>query len=77
MTRVYSGSPAHLAGLRQGDIITKLNGKKITSIEELQYELNKCAVGERVTITIIRLQKGDSMQQVTLNAILISRAEAE
>lgn len=77
VTRVYSGSPAHLAGLRQGDIITKLNGKKITSIEELQYELNKCAVGERVTITIIRLQKGDSMQQVTLNAILISRAEAE
>ena len=34
---VLSGGPAFMAGLREGDVITKLDGKTIYSVEEFNY----------------------------------------
>lgn len=34
---VLSGGPAFMAGLREGDVITKLDGKTISSVEEFNY----------------------------------------
>ena len=47
---VVSSSPAEKAGLKKGDIVTKLENKKIDSVAELRYELYKYNPGETITI---------------------------
>ena len=47
-------SGAASAGLKKGDIIIKLNGKKTADIAHLRYELYQYQAGDTVTITFIR-----------------------
>ncbi len=49
-------SPAKEAGLKQGDIIVKFNGQKITNVEDLTKNLCK-SKGLCASITIIRHEK--------------------
>ncbi len=51
---VQSGSPAERAGLRQGDVVTALNGRPIRSSGELRARLGLTPVGEDVELQIIR-----------------------
>ena len=53
ITQVYDNTAASAAGLRKGDIITELNGEEITTMDELQKELEFHAKGETVEITIM------------------------
>lgn len=46
--------PAHKAGLRPGDIVLKVNGKKVTKSTELQQAIKDCKVGDTITVTIRR-----------------------
>jgi serine protease Do len=46
----YSG--AERAGIKRGDIITKMDGKKVTTIEELIEIIGKHKVGDVVQIEI-------------------------
>ena len=48
------GSPARIAGLRDGDIIIGFAGEKIEGIDELHRMLDEEKVGIRQTVTIIR-----------------------
>lgn len=52
---VTENSPAAAAGLKAGDIITKINGTSITNYEILKSELNKYNVGDTVTVEVYRL----------------------
>lgn len=54
---VSSGSPADEAGLRQGDIITKFDGKEVTHYNLISQYLSDCKVGESVSITVYRAGK--------------------
>ena len=47
-------SPALRAGIMKGDIIVEMAGKTIRSIEELQSELLKLRVGDRVKVIVNR-----------------------
>lgn len=47
-------SPAANAGLQKGDIIVKLEDKKISSVAELRYELYKHNPGDTIKITYNR-----------------------
>lgn len=76
VSQVESDSPASLAGLRQGDIITSIKGTEISSMEELQSILAECKVGDTVELAITRMQSGKSTQD-TLKATLIARSDAE
>lgn len=49
-------SSAYLAGLREGDIITRVNGIKVTSIESFVKEVDKSA-GNTLQISAIRNNK--------------------
>lgn len=49
---VVSGSPAEEAGLKTGDIIVKMNGRSITTTEELQTFLDYTRAGTQVTVTV-------------------------
>lgn len=76
VSQVVNGSPAALAGLEAGDIITELNGTAVDTMETLQKELEKCAVGDKITI---KIQRGNNnrMQEYTVTAVLISKGDAE
>ena len=63
---VESGSPASKAGLKQGDIIIKLDGESASSIAYLRYVLFKHEVGDKIKVTYIRDGK-ESTANVTLS----------
>jgi S1-C subfamily serine protease len=51
---VMADSPAAKAGLRQGDTITKVNGRELTNEKGLASSLAQFAPGEKITLTILR-----------------------
>lgn len=53
ISQVYENTAAAEAGLRKGDIITKFDGEQITSMDELQRELEFHAKGDTVDITVM------------------------
>lgn len=54
---VESNGPAAKAGLRKGDVITKIGDVEVKSSAYLKYELYKHNVGDKITITYIRDNK--------------------
>jgi Peptidase family M28/PDZ domain len=66
---VSEGSPAALAGLREGDVIIKLAEAKIQDLEDLMTALRNKRPGDSVEITILR-----NRQPLTLKATLRSRS---
>ncbi len=59
---VEEGSGAEKAGLVPGDIITRFDGEKLTSSEDLQNILQYFAVGDTAKITIMRIEKGEYVE---------------
>ncbi len=51
---VLPGSPAEVAGLREGDIITKINGTDITSRASLSTVTGRFKAGDRINVTYRR-----------------------
>mgnify|MGYP003361939001 CR=1 FL=1 len=48
--QTYAGSPARTAGLKKYDVVTKLDGTKITSVATLRDKLYKLKIGDKVKI---------------------------
>ena len=59
------GSGAAKAGLKKGDVIVKLNNKKVKDIAYLRYELYQHQAGDKIEITYIRNGKEKTVE-VTL-----------
>ncbi len=51
---VEPGSPAAIAGLTTGDVITKFNGQAIENGNDLRNHVASTAPGSRATVTIVR-----------------------
>lgn len=62
---VVDGSPADVAGIRGGDIITKIDGEAIKSNKSLITLINHYKPGDKVKLTVLRDGK-----IITLNATL-------
>ncbi len=62
---VLAGGPADRAGIQQGDVITALDGKPMTSVEALQEAIAQHQPGDRVSVTVRRTD-GDHSIPVTL-----------
>ena len=54
---IVSGSPAEKAGLKEGDIIIKVNNLKIDDKTSLANALNRFQVGNTIKLTIVRDDK--------------------
>ena len=51
---VVAGSPAAKAGIKSGDVITKVNGVEIGSAGSVSTLVGEYTVGDKITFTIIR-----------------------
>lgn len=54
LVKVNDGYPASGAGLKDGDIITKINGEDVATVSEFKYELYKYEIGDTVEVTYYR-----------------------
>lgn len=57
ITNVVKGSPAKIAGLVEGDIITEINGSSVTNSSELSAIISKNKPGSKLRFTISRNSK--------------------
>lgn len=73
---VIPGSAADKAGLKSGDIITHLNGKKIESFTEVRAKIATLGVGKDIELGILRDDKAMTVK-VTLEAAEAATAEAK
>jgi putative serine protease PepD len=65
VAQVRTNTPAQSAGLRVGDVITAVAGKKIGTADELRAAINAHSPGDRVALTFRRNGKSHTVQ-VTL-----------
>lgn len=72
IAQIVEGSSAADAGLMQGDIITRFDGRNIKSMEEMQDLLQYLSAGTEVEVTIQRAQNGEYVEQ-TLTVTLGSK----
>lgn len=54
VSEVQSGSAAEEAGIQAGDVVTEVNGKKMTSAAQLRNEIGLRRIGEEVEVTVLR-----------------------
>lgn len=59
---VANNSPASKAGIKKGDVITKIGDVEFSSLAEFRYELYKYEVGDKVSITYNRAGKINSVE---------------
>jgi S1-C subfamily serine protease len=62
---VVPDSPAAKAAIREGDVITRVNGTAVSSLQEYSNLLRTLAPGQRVTV-VIRRGAEDLSIEVTL-----------
>jgi serine protease Do len=54
LTRIASGGPSAIAGLKQYDVITAIEGKKVATVEEMVKTIRTYKVGQAIEITYWR-----------------------
>jgi serine protease Do len=64
VTKVGRETPAENAGIKEGDVILKLNGTEVASREDLQNLLKELAADDEITLEMIRDGKNETL---TLN----------
>lgn len=60
---VLPDSPAAETGIHRGDIITKWNGKPVSSPADLGLQVAWSKIGDKVTVTV---RRGDKERQFTV-----------
>lgn len=70
VVKVAPGTPAEAAGLRQGDVILEVNGRKVHNSNEFRNRLGLSPVGSELRMKVIRDRK-----HVELRAVVGARAD--
>lgn len=72
ITESIAEGPAYLAGIQNGDILTKLQGEDIASLRDFQSCLENLEAGSQAVVTVQR--KGiDSYKEIEYNVIIGAR----
>jgi len=54
---VTKGKPAFIGGIKKGDIITSINGKKVGNIYDYMNRLNGLEAGQTISVDVLRDEK--------------------
>jgi serine protease Do len=65
ISQIYEGSPAEKAGLKTGDIIIQIDGKKIKDSQDVVKEVLKRQVGQKILFEVIRDEKRTEVSVIT------------
>ena len=76
VSQITPGSPAELAGLKSGDIITAIDGSEVKSMTDIQAILEKHSVGDQINISVTRSSRGGT-ESGEVTATLIARKDAK
>ncbi|WP_077283963.1 Do family serine endopeptidase [Cognaticolwellia aestuarii] len=74
--QVTPDSAADEAGIRAGDVITKVNGKMVKTFNELRGKIGSIGAGKTVKITVIRKDGKEKEYDVTLKKSETANIEA-
>jgi serine protease Do/serine protease DegQ len=64
--QVVEDSAAQIAGIEAGDVITKVNGKRIKSFSELRGKIGSIGAGNEVKLSVIKANGDEKTYPVTL-----------
>lgn len=67
---VFKGDPADRAGIKPGDVVTEVNGKRIKDTHELLMKIAALRVGEKISLKILR-----DGQEKSFNIIVAERTD--
>jgi len=70
VSQVVPNSPAEQAGLKEGDVITELDGKAVTGAAQLRNDVGLMRVGKSVKLTVMRDGK-----KMIVDAVLEAREQ--
>jgi len=62
VSNVIEGSPAKKGGIKEGDVITKIDGQKVPGVKELLSVVGKMQVGKKVSIVLLRDKREMTLQ---------------
>lgn len=71
ITRVLPGTPAEAAGLRRGDVITRVDDQAIVSADQLQRMVERSRVGQSLQVELLR---GDRTQRIAVQTAELEKA---
>ena len=71
VTSVIDGGAAEAAGIQKGDVITKIDGHKVSTYEDIKEQLQYYAADQTIAITIMRADQGEYVEQ-DINVTLTS-----
>ncbi len=74
VSEVTSGGPAEAAGIKKGDIITKIEGTSVSSADALIEQLEYYEAGKTVDVTVARAENGEYKEQ-TLSVTLGNKSD--
>ncbi len=57
INEIYEGGPAARAGLKSGDVVTKINNREVSSPGELRFKIATLKVGRKVELKLVRQGK--------------------
>jgi len=66
VSKIHAASPARKAGLKVGDVIISLNGRKIHDLAEMKFRLATVPIGEKADLKILRK---DEEKTITVKAM--------
>ena len=61
VNRVVELSAAAIAGMKEGDIITRVNGTVVKSVSELQEQIGRYRPGDEISLNIIRNKESQTL----------------
>jgi Do/DeqQ family serine protease len=76
VAQVTPGSPAAKAGLREGDVVTAIEGHKIRSNTDLRDAIGLLRVGDPVTIDLMRNGRSERRHAILANTLATAPATA-
>ena len=72
ITEINPDTPAAAAGLKNGDVIRAVDGKKIADSSQLRLKVSQTAPGSKVSLTILR---GESGKPATEKKVVVTLGE--